>query len=78
MEYSIKELRQKTREIVDLAESGQSITITYRGKKKAKVVPLYEDIGASKAGFGMWSDREEMQDSSKYVQTVRQGRFRDH
>lgn len=44
MNYSIKQLRQKTKEIIDLAENGERIFITYRGKKKAMVVPIAKNI----------------------------------
>ena len=74
MDYSIKQLRQKTKEIIDIAESGQSVTITYRGRKKAKVVPLEKKREKTRIGFGMWSDRGNITDSSEYVRGIRMSR----
>ena len=73
MMYSIKELRQKTKEIVDLAENGRNIVITYRGNKKAKIVPLQSKHEKTNLGFGIWSDRADITDSSDYVKSIRKG-----
>ena len=76
MDYSIKELRQKTKEIIDLVEDGKTITITYRGKKKAKVIPMSKQVPKTKVGFGMWADNSLVSDSCKYVEKLRRGRHR--
>ena len=77
---SIKHLRQHTREILDLAEIGNEILITYRGKKKAKVVPL--SIGKKTledTAFGIWADRKDIEkDSKEYVFNIRKGRNNDN
>ncbi len=74
MDYSIKELRQKTKEIIDLVDQGKSITITYRGQRKARVVALDRRPTKIKIGFGMWSDNLELRDSSAVVRETRRGR----
>ena len=76
MKFSIKELRQKTKEIIDLVENGNSVVITYRGNKKAKVVPLKTNFEKTNLGFGMWSDRNDIPDSSAYVKSIRKGRIK--
>ncbi len=75
MEFSTKELRQKTKEILDLVDTGEQIIITYRGKKKAKIVPISLGESKGKTGFGMWKDNPDIQDSSDYVRKLRKGRF---
>ncbi len=77
---SIKHLRQHTREILDLAEIGNEILITYRGKKKAKVVPLSVGNKTLKdSAFGIWADRKDVEKNSKeYVQKIRKGRYNDN
>ena len=77
---SIKHLRQHTREILDLAETGNEILITYRGKKKAKVVPLsVEKKTLQDTAFGIWADRKDIEKNSKeYVQKIRKGRYNDN
>ena len=74
MIVSIKELRQKTKEIIDLVENGNSVVITYRGSKKARVVPLKSSFSKTNLGFGMWSDRTGIDNSSEYVKSMRKGR----
>jgi len=65
---SIKHLRQHTREILDLAETGNEILIIYRGKKRL------EDTA-----FGIWADRKDIEKNSKeYVQKIRKGRYNDN
>ncbi len=61
MDVSIKELRTQAGRIVSMASSGNDITITFRGKPAAKIVPL--DYAAPKEGaddslsaFGMWKN----------------------
>ncbi len=79
MDVSIKELRTQAGRIVSMASSGNDITITFRGKPAAKIVPL--DYAAPKEGaddslsaFGMWKNREDMKDPSAYVEELRKGR----
>ena len=76
MNYSIKDLRQRTKEILDIVDHGEPVTITYRGKKKAAVIPLERRAEKSDIGFGMWADRDEIGDSAEHVRHLRAGRFR--
>ena len=77
---SVKELRQKTSEILDLIDKGEEVIITFRGKKKAKIISLKElrksDLRHSEsAAFGMWKDHPDLTDSSaQYVHELRKGR----
>ncbi|RLD12154.1 MAG: type II toxin-antitoxin system prevent-host-death family antitoxin [Chlamydiae bacterium] len=77
---SIKHLRQHTREILDLVDAGNEVLITYRGKKKAKVVPL--SVGKKmfeNTAFGIWSDRDDFNENSKkHVRNIRKGRYNDN
>jgi len=77
---SIKHLRQHTREILNLVDAGNEVIITYRGKKKAKVVPL--SVGKKNIGdtaFGIWSDREDIEKESKeQIRKMRTGRYNDN
>jgi len=42
MEISAKALRQKTRLLLDAVERGEEMTITYRGRARARVVPMHQ------------------------------------
>ena len=41
MEINTKQLRIEPGRIISLAAGGQEITVTYRGKPRAKIVPLF-------------------------------------
>lgn len=76
MQVSIKELRKQPGRIISMASAGNSITITKRGLPAAKIVPLDApaQLDNTMLAFGMWEDREDMQDPSTYVADLRKGR----
>ena len=74
MVVSAKDLRFKISMLFDILTKGEDITITYRGKPKAKLIS-FEEPGSdekSDALFGMWKDREG--DIDDLVRTMRKGR----
>jgi prevent-host-death family protein len=83
MEITTKQLRIQPGRVIAQVNNGQEITITYRGKACAKIIPLKSKI-ESKQGisleetdnelFGMWKDREDMEDVAQYVRNMRRGR----
>ena len=72
---TIKELRQKTKEILDMTDLGEEVLITYRGQEKALVSGIERVKKKSRIGFGMWADRDDLGDAGSYVQGLRKGRF---
>ncbi len=74
MTVSAKDLRFKISMLFDVLTKGEDITITYRGKPKAKLISFNESNNEEKndAIFGMWKDQENDVDSM--VRDMRQGR----
>ena len=73
MIVSAKDLRFKISMLFDVLTKGEDITITYRGKPKAKLVSFDDGIeDKSDALFGMWKDRED--NVNDLVRSMRQGR----
>ncbi len=74
MIVSAKDLRFKISLLFDVLMKGEEVTITYRGKPKAKLVSFDENGNHEKSDalFGMWKDREE--DVDKMVRKMREGR----
>ena len=79
MEITAKQLRIQPGRIISQVENGQEITITYRGKPRAKLIPIGDrkkikpddtDIEL----FGMWKDRKDMENVEEYVRSLRKGR----
>jgi prevent-host-death family protein len=78
MKATAKDLRYKTKEILAAIERGEEVVITYRGKDKARLVPVSGRIGKADQEeelFGMWKDNKEVDDVHAYLDELRGGRF---
>jgi prevent-host-death family protein len=77
MEITTQQLRTQPGRIISQVQNGQEITITYKGKACAKIVPIksrhleqeYDD-----GLFGIWKDRDDLEDVDQYVRNIRKGR----
>ena len=83
MEISAKQLRMTPGRIIAQVNNGHEITITYRGKPSAKIVPIAgrygRDLKESKEElFGLWKDRDDLKDIEQYIRTARRGRNFDN
>jgi prevent-host-death family protein len=78
MEVTTKELRIQPGKIIDQVVNGQEITITYRGKALAKIVPFsnshQKDSDEDVSIFGMWKDHDDIQTVEASVRQMRKGR----
>jgi antitoxin (DNA-binding transcriptional repressor) of toxin-antitoxin stability system len=81
MEATILDLRYRMKDVLRAIDRGESVTVLYRGKKKARLVPVSKDRKPSKASAhpacGIWADRDEMADPAAYVRKIRRPRFAD-
>ena len=80
MRASILDLRRRMAEVLRALDRNEPVTILYRGREKAILVPKGSAQQAPLAAkdhsaFGMWSDRKDMEDVAAYVQRLRKGRF---
>lgn len=81
MKANIIDLRYRMKAVMAALDRGEPVTVLYRGRAKARLVPV-EKAGkdrkpSSDAAFGLWGDRRDMPDVSKYVRRLRQGRTFD-
>ena len=78
MYVTLKELKKQPGRIVSMVENGEECIITARGTPKAKIVPLIKKEASNDEalfkGFGIWEDREDMEDVDKYLRDIRRGR----
>ena len=77
MKVTTKELRIQPGKIIDHVVGGQEVTITFRGKELAKIVPLEKKQKSSvdeESIFGMWKDRKDGESVEAVVRTLRKGR----
>lgn len=62
MKATTKDLRLKTRELIAATDRGEEVIITFRGRDRARLVPLTERPVVDEArgrnpAFGIWRDR---------------------
>lgn len=77
MEATAKDLRFRSKELIDSVKRGEEVVITYRGKPCAKLVP-YENLKQGKIKnelFGMWRDNDLIGNIDAHVRSLRKGRF---
>jgi prevent-host-death family protein len=81
MKATAKDLRFHAKEILESVMRGEEVTITYRGKPSAKIVPMKKDNSSkvkSHKLFGIWSDYQNSEDVNNYVRALREGRNHDN
>ena len=78
MYASTKDLRFHTKELMDVAKSGEDVIITYRGKPCVRLSVLDEETEIKTKEhtvFGMWSDDKRTENPVEYIRDLRKGRF---
>ena len=80
MKASIIDLRRRMKDVLRSLERNETVTVLYRGKAKAVMIPAGKELGqmpllTEHKAFGMWRDREDMKDVDRYVRGIRKGRF---
>ena len=83
MNATIVDLRYHMKDVLRAIDRGETVTVLYRGKEKAKLMPIVPAPGASRKGalktkdqplFGLWKDREDLTDPASYVRNLRHPR----
>jgi prevent-host-death family protein len=76
MTVTTKELRIHPGRIIDQVSVGQEITVTYRGKPLAKIVPYQTSVNHEDETsiFGMWKNQENGLSVEDQVRGFRKGR----
>ena len=80
MKTTAKDLRFHSKRIFDAVARGEEVVITYRGKAKAKIVPIESTCKKNIKTkthklFGIWENNDKTLNVEKYVREVRKGRF---
>ena len=76
MQATSKDLRFHTKEIMDTAQRGEEVIITYHGKPYVKITQISQLNSKSKENTfcGMWKDKTDMDNVDKYIRKLRKGR----
>jgi len=77
MEATAKDLRFHSTELLNTVKRGEEVTITFRGKPCAKLVPIEdnEEQADKNELFGIWENYKETEKVNDYVRNLRKGRF---
>jgi prevent-host-death family protein len=76
LEVTTKELRIQPGRIIEHVSNGQEVTVTYRGKPLARIIPflpLHPETESATI-FGMWKDRLNGDSVEDQVRQMRKGR----
>jgi antitoxin (DNA-binding transcriptional repressor) of toxin-antitoxin stability system len=79
MKATIADVRYRLKDVLRAIDRGDTVTVLFRGKEKARLVPIAAKPTLSKASdhpaCGMWADREDMADPAAFVRTIRKNRI---
>lgn len=84
MKTTAKDLRIRTKQLLDAVERGEEVVITHRGRPCAKLIPFRKSSrarsvrpgreGAGLSLFGIWKDYAPARNVTAYVDKLREGR----
>ena len=83
MRASFVDLRKKSSEIIRALHRNEQVTVLYRGKPTAIMRPIVGEGDQAKvkaadhAAFGLWADRDDMNEVAAHVRNLRKARFND-
>lgn len=75
MQATAKDLRFRVKELLETVTRGEEVTITFRGKACAKLIPIGKEEHEEHELFGIWEDDAKSEDVNDYVRDIRKGRF---
>ncbi len=77
MKATIVDLRYHMKDVLRAIDRGETVTVQYRGKEKAKLTPIVPSTKPKTKDqplFGMWSDHTDLNDPARYVRHLRRPR----
>jgi prevent-host-death family protein len=80
MKATIVDLRYRMKDVLSAVDRGETVTVLYRGKPKARILPVARKAEGNLAEaevFGMWKSRKDLIDVPRYIRKLRQGRYGD-
>lgn len=81
MKASFVDLRRKSAAIIRALQRKEPVTVLYRGIPTAIMQPITqqpaEAMGSVRnhAAFGIWADRDDLEDVARHVRRIRRGRY---
>ena len=78
MKATARDLRFHSKEILESISRGEEVTITYRGKARAKMIPMNNNKKTKLEKnelFGIWNNYDRVKNVNRYLRRLRKGRF---
>jgi len=79
MNATVLDLRKNMKDVLAAIDRNERVTLTYRGCKKAVIVPCSDAAETKSAvdhpAFGMWADRDDCNDVDSFARNLRKGRI---
>ena len=79
MNATVLDLRKNMKDVMAAIDRNEQVTLTYRGNKKAIIIPCRDGFTAKSAAdhpaFGMWADHKKLDDVNGYIRGLRKGRY---
>ena len=79
MKASVLDLRYRMKDVLQAIDRGETVTVLYRGKEKASILPIANKNEEARAQdqefFGLWKNRPDLADPAALVRKLRQPRF---
>lgn len=79
MNATVLDLRKNMKDVIAAIDRNEQVTLTYRGRRKAIIIPCPDATETKSAAdhpaFGMWADRNDLDDVDTFVTNLRKGRF---
>ena len=83
MNATIVDLRYRMKDVLRAIDRGETVTVLYRGKARARLTPVPPASSATGSGapsirnqpiFGLWKDRDDLANPTTWVRNLRQPR----
>ena len=77
MNATIVDLRYNMKHVLRAIDRGETVTVLYRGKERAKLTPIAPAPGSTAPKtkdqplFRLWKDREDLSDPASYLRRLR-------
>lgn len=77
MKATIVDLRYNMKQVLRAIDRGETVTVLYRGKERAKITPIAPASGSRAPKtrdlplFGLWKDRQDIGDPASYLRRLR-------
>ena len=77
MKATAKDLRFRTKELLETVSRGEEVVIICKGKPCAKLVSYDKENGKNTQDdlFGMWKDYDKFSNVNEYIRSKRKGSF---